>query len=76
MIDIFFSLASFSTGLLAQACCWWHCFRCCGCIEAEREVIYAESPRVVVQTTTVTVNSNPFTNPSAPKDAHLQSAYL
>lgn len=73
MIDILFSIASCCIGILGQACCWWNCFRYCGCIDdKEREVIRAESPRVVVGA----VNNNPFTNPGVPKDAHLQSAYF
>jgi hypothetical protein len=78
MIDILFSLCSVGTGMLAQACCWWHCFRFCGCIEDDREIIHTEQPqRVVVLVTPPTpINNNPFTNPSLPKDSHLQSAYL
>lgn len=43
---------------IAQACCWYTVFRQCGCIEAEREVIQTEAPRVVV----VKKNENPFLN--------------
>ena len=60
-----------TSNIIAQACCWYTCFNWCGCFEQEKEIIYTESPKVVVP-----ANNNPFSNPGAPKDAHLQSAYL
>ena len=59
--------------ILGQACCWWHCFNCCGCIEVEREVIRTERQPTAIN---VTRNNNPFVNPNVPRDAHLQSAYV
>lgn len=72
-MDCIFGLISAGAGLTAQACCWWHCFKCCGCIE-EREVIRTEPPPpqiVVIKPP----DNNPFKNPHVPRDLHLQRAY-
>ena len=70
-MDCIGGLISASFGILAQGCCWWHCFRYCGCI-GEKEVIRTELPPPKV---VVIPNNNPFKNPNIPKDLHLQRAY-
>ena len=56
---------------LIAGCCWWNCFQFCGCIPPrEREVIRVEPVVVVVKQ-----EDNPFKNPNAPKDPHLQPVY-
>jgi hypothetical protein len=54
---------------IAQGCCWYTIFSWCGVIKAERETIQTVQPIVIVD------SRNPFKNPNAPKDHHLQSAY-
>ncbi len=74
-MELVWTAFSVSTSLIAQACCWWHCFKCCGWIEDDQEQrLRNQEPRVI--DTRPLPNKNPFLNPSAPKDAHLQSAYV
>ncbi len=69
----YLSLLPCVVDMIAQACCWWHCFHICGCIDTEREIVQTEPPKIVI----VNTNTNPFINPCGiPKDIHLQSAYL
>lgn len=68
---------------VAQACCWYSIFHWCGCIKSEKEVLQTEKPVVIhrpqppipVVVHRPQLSTNPFRNPSAPKDAHLQPAY-
>lgn len=47
---------------IAQACCWYQVFRCCGCIEDTRP----QGPTVVVtQAKTQNSGPNPFLSPEA-----------
>lgn len=74
-MDLIWTAVSVSSSLLAQACCWWHCFKCCGWIEDDQQRLQAQQPRVI-DTRTLQSNKNPFSNPHAPRDAHLESAYV
>ncbi len=70
-LQLALAAASFCVGITAQGCCWYHFFKCCGCVEPERE-------RIIVQATSSTgapKQDNPFTNPNVPRDSHLISAY-
>lgn len=53
----------------AQACCWYHIFRYCGCIQSEREIVVAQTPPPP------SISQNPFLVQGVPKDAHLEPAY-
>lgn len=74
-MDLVWTALSVTSSLVAQACCWWHCFKCCGCIEDEQQRQLQHQEPQVIDTRPIE-NKNPFQNPSAPKDAHLQSAYI
>jgi hypothetical protein len=73
-MDLIFPALSVASSLIAQACCWWHCFKCCGWIEDDQEhQLRAQEPQVI--DTRQLNNKNPFVNPNAPRDAHLESVY-
>lgn len=75
-MDLIWTAVSVTSSLVAQACCWWHCFKCCGWIEDDQQRhLQTQEPRVI-DTRTLQSNKNPFSNPNAPKDAHLESAYV
>lgn len=55
-------------GCIAQGCCWYSIFSWCGCMDTTHiQIIEPQQP--------TPQSPNPFTNPNAPKDAHLQPAY-
>lgn len=59
---------------VAQCCCWYNIFRCCGCIEEEgRHVEIDKQPQIVLSTTKP--SDNPFINPNVPKDQHISFSY-
>ena len=64
---------------VAQCCCWYNVFRCCGCIEEEnRHVQIDKQPQLVhlpPPKLTVKGSDNPFTNPNVPKDQHISVNY-
>ena len=64
---------------VAQCCCWYNIFRCCGCIEEEnRHVQIDKQPQLVhlpPPKLTVKGSDNPFINPNVPKDQHISFAY-
>ena len=74
-MDLIFSAVSVAASFTAQACCWWHCFKWCGCIDREEEqrIHTSHTPHVVDMRPIQ--NKNPFRNPNAPRDAHLESPY-
>jgi hypothetical protein len=64
---------------IAQGCCWYNVFRCCGCIEEENrhveiekqtQIVHLPNPKPVLKG-----SDNPFINPNAPKDAHISFSY-
>lgn len=55
---------------MAQACCWYHVFKYCGCIEHEREVIVTQAPPKILP-----VSQNPFLVQGSSYDRHLEPAY-
>jgi len=59
---------------IAQACCWYQVFRCCGCIEDG----HPQSPTVVVatgQAKTQNTGPNPFLRPESMGQWDMGSAY-
>ena len=49
-----------------QACCWYNIFRCCGCIEDERQHVEIDKQVIVIHSTGAPKESpNPFINPKA-----------
>ena len=70
-MDLIYAVVSGTSVCIAQGCCWYSIFQYCGCIAYEREHIQAERPPIIV----IRDRNNPFLNPSAPKDAHLEPAY-
>jgi hypothetical protein len=75
-MDLIFPALSVASSLIAQACCWWHCFKCCGWIEDDQQQLRTQDPRVVIDTRQINnKNPNPFLNPHAPRDAHLEPVY-
>jgi hypothetical protein len=74
-MDLIFPALSVVSSVIAQACCWWHCFKCCGCIEEDQQQqgLRAQQPQVI--DTRQLNNKNPFLNPNAPRDAHLEPVY-
>lgn len=74
-MDLIFPALSVVSSVIAQACCWWHCFKCCGCIEEDQDQqLRVNQPQIVIDTRQLN-NKNPFVNPNAPRDAHLESVY-
>jgi hypothetical protein len=64
---------------IAQACCWYQVFKCCGCIEDSR----AQIPAVVVAATGQTKGNqnpnsgpNPFLRPESMGQWDMRSAYI
>jgi len=62
---------------IAQGCCWYNVFRCCGCIEEEnrhieieKQIVHMPTPKPVVKG-----SDNPFINPNVPKDQHISFNY-
>lgn len=70
-MDFIYAVVSGVSVCIAQGCCWYSIFQYCGCIPYERERVQTQPPIVVIHTN----KNNPFLNPSAPKDAHLEPAY-
>jgi hypothetical protein len=54
---------------MAQACCWYHIFRYCGCIQSEREIVVAQTPPPPP------ISQNPFLVQGSHYDKHLEPAY-
>ena len=73
-MDLLFPVVSAASSLIAQACCWWYCFKWCGWIEDDQQQLRAQEPQVVIDTRQLN-NKNPFVNPNAPRDAHLEPVY-
>lgn len=71
-LQLAFGAASMVMSCVAQGCCWYHFFKCCGCIEPEQPRQY---PEVRVVEIGQPKGPNPFLNPNAPRDDHLRSAY-
>jgi hypothetical protein len=64
---------------VAQCCCWYNVFRCCGCIEEENRHVQIEKQAHVINLPppklTVKGSDNPFINPNVPKDQHISFSY-
>lgn len=67
---------------MAQACCWYHVFRCCGCVKKNNHVQLKEGPKPLPpppvpekKVVSKPKPSNPFVTTGVPKDLHLQPAY-
>lgn len=72
---------------MAQACCWYQVFRCCGCVKKNNHMKLQEPkplrPPPVPEPTVITrpkivvpTPYNPFlATTGVPKDIHLQPAY-
>jgi hypothetical protein len=74
-MDLIFPALSVASSLIAQACCWWHCFKCCGWIEDDQQQqLRNQQPQVVIDNRQLNTK-NPFVNPNAPRDAHLEPVY-
>lgn len=73
-VQILFGATSICINCTAQACCWYHFFKCCGCIEddRERQNIYVQPPPIQ---TSYIQDPNPFVHTGVPKDRHLEPAY-
>lgn len=74
-LQFFFGAVSVVSSCVAQGCCWYHFFKCCGCIDPEQERINQPQPQVQMVDIGMPKSANPFMNPNAPRDMHLQSAY-
>lgn len=72
-VQFAFGAASMVMSCVAQGCCWYHFFRCCGCIEESQEQQRIHQVQVVE--IGQPKGPNPFLNPNAPRDEHLRSAY-
>lgn len=72
-------IASLIFSLVAEACCWYHCFRLCGCIDNERYRDVSQHAAAARANVTQTPR-NPFRDPASasgvPEDLHLQQAYV
>ena len=62
---------------IAQGCCWYNVFRCCGCIEEEnrhveidKQISHLPTPKPAIKG-----SDNPFINPNVPKDQHISFSY-
>ncbi len=75
-MDLILPALSVTSSLVAQACCWWHCFKCCGWIDDDQQQqrLRNQQPQIVIDNRQLN-NKNPFVNPNAPRDAHLDSVY-
>jgi hypothetical protein len=61
---------------IAQACCWYNIFTCCGCMEPDRRRVYVEEQQSPVITVSTSYPQNPFiSSVGLPKDIHLEPAY-
>lgn len=74
---------------MAQACCWYHVFRCCGCVPQKHQKLQEQKPRqpppqppipkaipvALPARPTIPKEPNPFLTTGVPKDSHLEPVY-
>jgi len=63
------------TYFIGQACCWYHFYDCCGCINNPMSRHYDDREPERPLPPPAAKERNPFKDPTIPKDEHLQCAY-
>lgn len=71
---------------MAQACCWYHVFRCCGCVPQKHQKLQEQRPPpppppipkaipVTMPAPVIPKEPNPFLTTGVPKDSLFDSVY-